>query len=85
LLAVIVAPACGEPEMLGAVVGVGAALLETTAEGADAAEPDPPLFVAVTVTRRVWPTSVVAAVYVAFVAPPIAEHEAPFASHRLQA
>jgi hypothetical protein len=36
-LAVSVLPACGVPEMLGAVVFVGAVVLETTADGADVA------------------------------------------------
>jgi hypothetical protein len=71
--------------MLGAFVGVGALVLETTADAADVAFPEPLEFFAVTVTRSVWPTSALTALYVAAVAAAIAAHEFPPASHRLQA
>jgi hypothetical protein len=61
LSAVSVEPTVGVPEMLGAFVGVGAEVLETTADGADVALPEPLEFFAVTVTRSVCPTSAVTA------------------------
>jgi hypothetical protein len=48
--------------MLGGVVGVGAVGSETTAEGAETASVEPPLFAAVTVMRSVLPTSAAAGV-----------------------
>jgi hypothetical protein len=85
LFAVRAEPTEGVPEMLGAVVGVGAVVLETTADGADVALAEPLVFFAVTVTRSVCATSAVTALYVAEVAPSIAAHEFPLASHRLHA
>src|SRR5512135_2116767 len=81
LFAVSVEPIAGVPVMLGAVVGVGAVVPETTADAAEVALPEPSAFFAVTVTRSVWPTSPAAAVYVAAVAPAIAVHDFPLASH----
>jgi len=52
----------GVPEMLGAEVGVGAVVLETTAVGADVALAEPLEFFAVTVTRSVCATSAATAV-----------------------
>jgi hypothetical protein len=62
LFAVRVEPTEGVPEMLGAFVGVGAVVLETTADGPDVALAEPLAFLAVTVTRSVCATSAVTAV-----------------------
>jgi hypothetical protein len=61
-LAVNVEPTAGVPEILGAVVGVGAAGPETAADGADVAVPEPVESLAVTVTRSACPTSSATAV-----------------------
>jgi hypothetical protein len=84
-LAVSVDPTVVVPEMAGSVVGVGAFVLETTGEAAEFALPEPVAFFAVTVTVSVCPTSAATALYVAAVAPAIALHEAPLASHRFHA
>ena len=55
-------------------------LAVTTAVAADVAVPEPLLFVAVTTTRIVWPTSPVTSTYVEPVA--TATHAAPVVSHR---
>ena len=68
---------------VGAGGGAGAAEA-TTAEGADVATPEPYLFVAMTVTRSVFPTSAVDSTYVRLRAPEIVEHAAPAASQRAQ-
>src|SRR3954468_21144995 len=71
----------GDPEMTGSdeLTGVAA---PTTADAADAAEALPTEFVAVTNARNVDPTSPVAAVYDAAVAPEIALQEPPPVSQR---
>lgn len=59
-LTVSVAPSCGVPEMVGGAVFFGAAPVGcTTSVGRETATPEPLLFVAVTCTRRRWPTSAV--------------------------
>jgi hypothetical protein len=54
----------------------------TTAVWAERAAADPPLFVAVTVTRIVNPASLLDNEYEVFVAPLTSEHEAPAVSQR---
>jgi hypothetical protein len=80
--AVRIDPTCGVPVIVGARVIAGAAAAETIAVGADVEDADPSAFVAVTVTRRVRPTSAAAAVYVSAVTPAIAVQASPFESQR---
>ncbi len=57
----------------------------TTAVGSEFAVAEPAVFVAVTATRSVWPTSADASVYAAVVAPAIAVQAPPPLSQRCQA
>ena len=63
-------------------VGVGAGVVMTTAVAADVATALPFLFVAMTVTRTVEPTSVAVTACVALVSPVIAAQPAPPVSQR---
>jgi hypothetical protein len=62
--------------------GGGLAAETTTAVCAEAAAAEPLRFDAVTITRRVLPTSAVESAFVELVAPPIALQPAPVESHR---
>jgi hypothetical protein len=63
-------------------VGAGAVATRITAVGTDVAFADPSLFVAVTRTRSVLPTSTRRSRYVLAVAELILEHAPPFVSQR---
>jgi hypothetical protein len=83
--AVRVEPTCGAPEMVGACVVPGVVAAAMTAVGADVEDADPSALLAVTVTRRVCPTSADPTVYLLAVTPVIAVHASPFWLHRDQA
>jgi len=73
------------PVPAGHPVAGGGAGAVTTAVGTDVELVEPALFVAVTATRNVVPTSACVSTYVCAVAPPIAAQLAPVASQRLHA
>jgi hypothetical protein len=82
-LTVSVLPSCGVPEMVGGAVFFGAEPVAwTTSVGRDVALPDPLALVAVTCTRRRWPTSAVCTVYWLLFAPAIESQLPAWASHR---
>jgi hypothetical protein len=62
VVAVRVCPSTSEPETLGSEVLTGAAEAVTTAVAFDVAWPEPSIFVAVILMRRVSPTSAPATV-----------------------
>jgi len=64
--------------------GGGAGADATTPDGAEVATVEPFLFVAMTVTRNVFPTSVADSTNVTPLAPEIGEHAPPPASQRAQ-
>jgi hypothetical protein len=82
-LAVKVCPSCAVPAIVGEDVfdgGVGGGC--TTAVAAEVAVPVPLLFLAVTTTRIVEPTSRLVRTYVVAVAPASDEQPEPLALHR---
>ena len=78
--AVNVWPTFVVPEIDGDVVTVGGNVT-TTAVAPDVPDAEPAVFVAVSTTLSVWPTSALVTVYVLLVAPEIATQFAPFESH----
>lgn len=82
-LAVRACPSCVVPAIVGVAVfagGVGGGW--TTAVGAEVAVPVPLVFVALTTTRIVEPTSRLVRAYVFAVAPASEAQELPLAEHR---
>ena len=76
-------PACAVPLIVGSAVLLGATGAgATTAVGSELALLEPALFVAVTTTRIVKPTSAASAVYVFDVAPLMLPQLLPLVSHR---
>ncbi len=74
------------PVIVGAAVFFGACPVAATIPvGREVAVPEPELFVAVTMTRSLWPTSAVVSVYCLLVAPAIGAQVPPAVSQRSQA
>ena len=70
-----VCPSCADPLIVGNAVFAGAAISAVTSPvSADVADAAPAVFVAVTTTTIVEPTSDPSNVYDELVAPPMAEH-----------
>jgi hypothetical protein len=76
-------PCCAVPERIGAALFAGAVpLLAMTGLGPESTVDEPPVFVAVTRTRSVWPTSAEVTVLLFAVAPGILAHPPSPARHR---